>query len=73
MIVYINIIEGLQASLDHEQGGEIAGNLDALYEYMQRRMFRASADNDPQALIEVGDLIQTLREAWLAIAPQTDE
>ena len=66
----IDIVEGLQASLDHNQGGDIAANLDALYEYMQRRLFRANADNDPQALIEVSDLLRTLREAWLAITPE---
>ncbi|MEM7101071.1 MAG: flagellar export chaperone FliS [Pseudomonadota bacterium] len=68
----IDIVEGLQASLDHNQGGDIAANLDALYEYMQRRLFRANADNDPNALVEVTDLLQTLREAWLAITPADD-
>ena len=68
----IDIIEGLQASLDHKQGGEIAGNLDALYEYMQRRIYRGSADNEPAALLEVSDLIRTLREAWLGIAPEAE-
>ena len=66
----IDIIEGLQASLDHEQGGEIASNLDSLYEYMQRRLFRASADNDLAALQEVNDLVNTLRSAWIAIEPK---
>lgn len=69
----IDILEGLQASLDHSEGGEIAANLDALYEYMQRRMFRASADNDGDALVEVADLLRTLRDAWLAISPVADE
>ena len=66
----VDIVEGLQASLDHEQGGELAGNLEALYDYMQRRLFRANSDNDTDALREVGDLIATLRSAWVAIDPQ---
>jgi flagellar protein FliS len=65
----IEILSGLQASLDHEKGGEIAGNLESLYDYMQRRLFRASTDNDMQALLEVGDLVNTLRSAWSAIEP----
>lgn len=65
----IDIISGLQASLDHEQGGELATNLDGLYDYMQRRLFRANADNDAQALTEVADLINTLRSAWVSIRP----
>jgi flagellar protein FliS len=65
----IEILSGLQASLDHEKGGEIAGNLESLYDYMQRRLFRASTDNDMQALLEVGDLVNTLRSAWSSIEP----
>lgn len=63
----VDILGGLQASLDHENGGEIATNLDALYDYMQRRLFRANADNDLSALLEVSDLVQTLRSAWVSI------
>ena len=66
----VDIVAGLQASLDHDQGGELAGNLEALYDYMQRRLFRANTDNDADALREVGDLIATLRSAWRAIDPQ---
>ncbi len=66
----IEIVGGLQASLDHDAGGEIAENLDSLYDYMQRRLFRANADNDMNALNEVGDLLQTLRSAWVSIEPQ---
>ena len=65
----VDILSGLQASLDHEQGGEIAANLESLYDYMQRRLFRASTDNDIHALLEVRDLLDTLRSAWRAIEP----
>ncbi len=64
----IDIIDGLQASLDHERGGEIASNLDSLYEYMQRRLFRANVDNDAAALTEVADLVGTISSAWGTIA-----
>ena len=66
----IDILSGLQASLDHEKGGEIAANLESLYDYMQRRLFRANTDNDVHGLHEVADLMKTLRTAWQAIAPQ---
>ncbi len=65
----IDIVEGLQASLDHDQGGELAGNLESLYDYMQRRLFRANTDNDVAALAEVADLLATLRSAWVQIDP----
>ena len=66
----VSILSGLEASLDHEKGGELADNLAALYDYMQRRLFRATADNDHQGLEEVVDLIRTLHQAWQAIAPE---
>ena len=65
----VDILSGLQASLDHDKGGEIAANLESLYDYMQRRLFRATVDNDMQALVEVQDLLNTLRSAWRAIEP----
>lgn len=64
----VEILGGLQSSLDFEEGGDIANNLDALYDYMQRRLFRANADNDPSGIHEVSDLVETIRSAWSAIA-----
>jgi len=69
----VAILEGLQASLDHERGGDLAGNLDALYDYMQRRLFRANADDDSAAVDEVLGLVDTLYEAWSAIGDQVPQ
>lgn len=69
----VAILEGLQASLDHEKGGDLAGNLDALYDYMQRRLFRANADNDAAGVAEVLGLVDTLSEAWSAIGDQVPQ
>ena len=66
----VSIVSGLQASLDLDGGGELAENLDALYDYMQRRLFRANADNDPAGISEVLHLIGTLHQAWSAIGEQ---
>ena len=66
----VEILVGLQASLDHEQGSEIASNLDSLYDYMQRRLFRANADNDVSGITEVRDLLDTVQSAWTAIGAQ---
>ena len=63
----VSIISGLQASLDHERGGDLAENLESLYDYIQRRLFRANMDNDLHAVEEVLDLIKTLHDAWSAI------
>lgn len=63
----INIIEGLRALLDHEQGAEVAEMLDPLYEYMARRLLQGSAGNDPSALDEVMRLLGAIKSGWDAI------
>jgi len=63
----IAIIDGLRGGLDQETGGELAANLDNLYDYMQRRLVSANAQNDEAMLDEVSDLLKQIREAWQAI------
>lgn len=60
----ISIVEGLRASLDMQAGGEIAQNLDDLYEYIVRRLVRANVDNNPDILDEVASLVRTVKSAW---------
>ncbi len=68
----VAILDGLRGSLDHEKGGELAGNLDALYDYMQRRLHRGNVENNPEAIREVISLVETLSSAWIAIESQID-
>jgi flagellar protein FliS len=60
----ISILHGLKAGLDMEAGGEVAENLWALYDYMVRRTFQASAKNDLAMFEEVASLLKELNEAW---------
>ena len=65
----INIIDnGLRASLDRN-AGEVAQNLDSLYEYMSRRLIEANLKNDQAMLEEVITLLADLKGAWDAIDP----
>lgn len=60
----LDIISYLRGILDFEQGGEIAHNLDRLYDYMTTRMLQASARLEVAPYEEVIGLLATLREGW---------
>jgi len=69
----IMIIEnGLRASLDKKAGGQIAVQLDSLYEYMGRRLMLANVGNKPEILEEVIALLVDLKGAWDAIGDSAD-
>lgn len=64
----IAIVEnGLRASLNKNVGGDIATNLDALYQYMSGRLLTANLKNEPAMLEEVQNLLQDLKNAWETI------
>lgn len=63
----IAIIDGLRASLDHGKGADLAANLDALYEYMNRRLLEGSVRNDSAPLEEVSRLLREIKSGWDAI------
>jgi|SRR5262245_18760474 len=66
----IEIIEsGLRASLDHQAGGELAGQLESLYDYMTAQLLAGNLQNRSEALDEVARLLGELRQAWSGIAP----
>ena len=64
------IIGHLNGSLDHEAGGDIAGSLSALYDYVQTRLIEANLHNDASALRESLDLLGEIESAWNAIPPE---
>ena len=69
----ISIVDGLRASLDLEKGGEIAQNLDDLYDYMTRRLARANVENNPDILDEVSSLMASVKNSWQQVPSNLDE
>jgi flagellar protein FliS len=61
------IISHLQASLDFEQGGEIAPRLASIYVFCQRHLNQARLHADPDRIEQVRRLLGTLRDAWAQI------
>jgi flagellar protein FliS len=61
------IVNGLRSFLDRDAGGGLAQNLDALYEYVGRRLLEANVSDDPEALDEAAQLLREIRSAWTAI------
>ena len=56
------------AALDTHQGGEIAAQLHALYDYMIKRLMLANMNNQSAPLEEVLGLLRELHAAWKQIA-----
>ncbi|HKM27995.1 MAG TPA: flagellar export chaperone FliS [Thiopseudomonas sp.] len=64
----IGIVGGLRQALDVKKGGELAVNLDSLYEYMTTRLMEANLKNDPAIIEEVSELLHEVKSGWDAIA-----
>lgn len=63
----IAMLNTLRASLDHSVEPTLTGRLDALYDYITRRLLHAQLNDDLRALDECERLIAPVREAWHAI------
>lgn len=63
----VSIIGGLRESLDKSSGGQIAENLDNLYEYISKRLLEANINSDVAILNEVYELLIEIKSAWDAI------
>lgn len=67
-----DIIEELMCSLDFEKGGEIAKNLESLYNYMLRRILHGDINKDVGAIDEVIDIFSDLLIAWQEVASKPE-
>jgi flagellar protein FliS len=60
----VRLIGQLDASLNMEQGGQIAENLHNLYLYMLGRLTTANLHNDAEVVVEVSNLVRKIKTGW---------
>lgn len=61
------IIVNLKGTLNLEAGGEVAANLDALYDYMLRTLMQANRENSAEKVAEVAGLVSEVFQGWAEI------
>ncbi|MCU0759129.1 MAG: flagellar export chaperone FliS [Steroidobacteraceae bacterium] len=65
----IAIVDELRCSLDLSQG-ELAQNLDSLYDFMSRQLLQAHVSDRLELLDRTASLLQEIRGAWIALPPE---
>jgi flagellar protein FliS len=67
------IVGELQSSLNLDDGGEVATNMDRVYHYITQRLVEANSENNEEALTEVIGYFRTFKEAWTKARQQNSE
>jgi flagellar protein FliS len=68
-----DIINELTATLDFEIGGEIARNLERLYNFMVEQLVKANVENSKEALASCQKVLETLLEGWRVAVQQVNQ
>ena len=69
----IGIVAGLNSSLNMDTEGEIAANLNALYDFMLQKISQANMNNDINAIDEAASVLRIIKEAWDTIPVEQHE
>lgn len=64
----LSILLGLETSLDHEQGGEIARDLSLVYRQARRLTMEGSRNNDVERVGKAREMVGEIASAWERIA-----
>ena len=63
----LNMLNGLESSLDFEKGGEIAQSLASIYAEARRLVITGARDNDGEQILRARTMIGEIASAWQAI------
>jgi len=66
----LKIVQYLSTSLNHEKGGEIAHNLENLYDYVRDTLAMANIDSDTAKIKSAIDVLEPLLEGWQTITTE---
>ena len=66
----VTLVAELRGSLNMKDGGPLAQNLSALYEYIAHQLLMANVQSDVNRITEVMSLLNEIRSAWIAIGPE---
>jgi flagellar protein FliS len=69
----MEIVEHLQMTLNMDAGGEVAKNLDQIYNVLLRELPKVDLKNDPEVARKGIKLLEPLRESWRALAEKGEE
>jgi flagellar protein FliS len=67
IVKVIDMVTELRVSLDHEQGGSISAQLDALYDFMLRELLDANRTQDTTKIDVVLRIAGELRDAFAQV------
>jgi flagellar protein FliS len=64
------ILTELQATLNHDAGGELATTLFRLYDFMQEQLRKANMEKQPEPIRVVQRLLGEIRDGWSQMLSQ---
>jgi flagellar secretion chaperone FliS len=63
----LNMLNGLESSLDFDKGGEIAQSLASIYREARRLTLAGARDNDAEQVLRARTMVGEIASAWQAI------
>lgn len=67
LIKHQDIILELQRTLDFEAGGEVAQNLELMYDYLIEQAIRANVHKDVTIIDHSIEIVQGILESWIQV------
>lgn len=68
----IGIVTGLKASLNMDSDSALSNDLEELYGFLEKQLFRANLETDSTLVMECLDILHTLKSGWDGIAPEAN-